>query len=396
MTCNLYPVPLIGGRTQVNQVAPNRYRFFTGFHRLQVHMINAFENNKINAHELPNERWQKAAMAFAEKSESLLWEKSSNRALCFLHSLGLNNETLRKYHIGFNPKDDWQSLEYWGFPPTVNSKGNPSKVRLPHGIVIPCFVENVCLSVQIHRYLTPEQTSKGEQLDYLVKGSVAGLFGAENIQASKPAFLADSASEAMLIDQVARDLVGAASFGRTAKDVGASDWILWRRYLLPVTRLLVPYTSEEEKIITTDSLPFYSHRIVRACLPNVPKVKTLTDLKKVGKDPRDWLIEALSKLKTVEGTTYDEFGMQLANEVSPSERTLEEDMLGESNRITEGNIAGNTMVAHDRSPTVFNEPWLVDPRMMPATPCHCCNNDEYWQRPDGGWVCSTCHPKPTI
>ena len=115
--------------------------------------MNKTSNNQMIAQALPNEKWQKAAHAFAEKSESLLWEKSGSRALHYLHSLGLNDETLRKYHIGFNPKDGWESLEYWGFPSTVNSNGNPSKVRLPHGIVMPCHVENAYLSIMIHRYL---------------------------------------------------------------------------------------------------------------------------------------------------------------------------------------------------------------------------------------------------
>ena len=30
----------------------------------------------------------------------------------------------------------------------------------------------------------------------------------------------------------------------------------------------------------------------------------------------------------------------------------------------------------------------------PTEPCAACHGDSWWQRPDGGWVCGTCHPDP--
>jgi hypothetical protein len=27
--------------------------------------------------------------------------------------------------------------------------------------------------------------------------------------------------------------------------------------------------------------------------------------------------------------------------------------------------------------------------------CHVCGNTTFWQRKDGGWLCSVCHPEPT-
>jgi len=30
----------------------------------------------------------------------------------------------------------------------------------------------------------------------------------------------------------------------------------------------------------------------------------------------------------------------------------------------------------------------------PSKPCHNCKEDKWWHRPDGGWVCSVCHPDP--
>ena len=30
----------------------------------------------------------------------------------------------------------------------------------------------------------------------------------------------------------------------------------------------------------------------------------------------------------------------------------------------------------------------------PAKSCFACGSTDFWLRPDGGWVCNRCHPKP--
>ena len=30
----------------------------------------------------------------------------------------------------------------------------------------------------------------------------------------------------------------------------------------------------------------------------------------------------------------------------------------------------------------------------PAKPCYICGSSDWWQRPDGDWLCNKCHPKP--
>lgn len=32
----------------------------------------------------------------------------------------------------------------------------------------------------------------------------------------------------------------------------------------------------------------------------------------------------------------------------------------------------------------------------PVRRCRICQTRRWWQRPDGGWVCGVCHPKPPI
>jgi hypothetical protein len=37
---------------------------------------------------------------------------------------------------------------------------------------------------------------------------------------------------------------------------------------------------------------------------------------------------------------------------------------------------------------------LTPPKEPPAYPCNSCGTSAWWQRPDGGWACGTCHPDP--
>ncbi len=30
----------------------------------------------------------------------------------------------------------------------------------------------------------------------------------------------------------------------------------------------------------------------------------------------------------------------------------------------------------------------------PTKPCYVCGSNDWWQRPDGGWLCGRCHPNP--
>ena len=188
----------------------------------------------------------------------------------------------------------------------------------------------------------------------------------------------------MLVDQLASDLVHAASFGRPAIDVGIDIWGYWASYLLPIASILVPKEREANQIVTTDALTFFSQRVHLIDLPNDPRIGTIVDMNRTGISPREWLIQELSKLPVSQDFRKDDgVGYLIENSIATDIKELSAE-----DRIEAGNQRQITIE--------LNGAWLVDPRIMPAMPCYCCDNDDYWQRPDGGWVCSTCHPKPTI
>lgn len=352
--------------------------------------------NQSNVPILLTKSWQVAGEEFANRSQACLWSKIGEPARKYLHSFGLNDEILRKYLIGYNIQDSFGSLGDWGLPISYNSNGNLSKVWLPGGIVVPCYLENEIRSVKIRRYLTLEQKSKGEQQDYVLRGSASSLFGAENLRGFQKAIFTDNEFDAMLLEQDAGDIVGAVSFGKPTKTVGLSDWAMWRHYLLPIAYILVPFTHEDEKIIIIDSLPVFSRRTYRAYLPDTPSVQVVTDLRKVGMNPREWLIQTLHTLGLLESSEDENLGVFLPKTNFDKEGSVKSVNSHISNLGDDADARGIITPVTIIRTIDLNEPRWGDSTIMPKAPCYFCRYDEYWQRPDGGWVCSTCHPNPTI
>src|SRR4030042_351922 len=74
--------------------------------------------------------WQKRAAEFAAYAERELWK--NERALFYLHAeRGLTDDTLRAFHIGYNPRDLHDEPGRWGL--------SGKDVWLANGIVIPHY-----------------------------------------------------------------------------------------------------------------------------------------------------------------------------------------------------------------------------------------------------------------
>jgi hypothetical protein len=247
-------------------------------------------------------------------------------------------------------------------------------------------------SIKVRRYLTVDQISKGEQSDYSIKGSIPGLFGIENLLIASVAVLVGDEFDAMLLDQSAGDLAGAISFSKGVLSIGLADWNPAARYLLHIPNIIVPVTQEEEELIINNSLLNYSHRIYRSYLPDLPTIKGITNFRKAGINPREWLIQAINRL----GLHTVEINDNISKPLTESHSFMELATKEKPNLSACGHSAGDIFPNQKSNTLYLNEPHIVDLTIMPKALCYCCNNDEYIQRHDGGWVCSTCHPKPDI
>lgn len=87
----------------------------------------------------PPSTWQKKAFEFVARAEKNLWEDTGAGTRTYLEGRGLSRNFIKWARLGWNPEEKFDAYAKWGLPPEPNEKGNPKKVWLPAGIVIPVF-----------------------------------------------------------------------------------------------------------------------------------------------------------------------------------------------------------------------------------------------------------------
>ena len=155
----------------------------------------------------PVDTWQHRANLFVAECVANMTPQSEG--MTYAASRGLTADTVARQKIGWNPEDRWEEREAWGLAPEVNARGNPKKVWLPAGLVIPSLRKVGLVAVKVRRAAwTPKDTMP----KYVaVAGSVPGI--ALGGAPGKPVIVVESEIDAVLVHQEARDLVGALALG---------------------------------------------------------------------------------------------------------------------------------------------------------------------------------------
>jgi len=167
---------------------------------------------------LPGEVWTQKTGRFVEWSQRMLWANQGKEAREWLHGRGFSDETIRKFRLGWNPRDWRLKRSTWGLPEEPGKYGKPKKLWLPLGLVIPKTTGDWVGRVRIRK---PE----GEPRYYLLPGSETGPL----IVPGGPAcVVVESELDAMLIHQDAGDLVTTIALGSVAlrPDRPAAETIL--------------------------------------------------------------------------------------------------------------------------------------------------------------------------
>lgn len=111
---------------------------------------------------LPSEVWQ----ARARELVAYAVRQLDTATLAYLHSRGLQSETIKVAGLGRWPLDWYQRRRAWGLPEKIIS-GRTRDLWLPAGIVIPCFRDGQIVRIRIRRF-------GGEPKYYIVPGSFTG------------------------------------------------------------------------------------------------------------------------------------------------------------------------------------------------------------------------------
>jgi len=153
----------------------------------------------------PNEIWQQRARDLITRSQSALWSAAGAAAIEWLRARGLTDATIQQARLGYNPRDCYEDRKLWGLDP-----GN--RVWLPQGITIPWSVDGELWRVNVRRLDRPENTPK-----YIgPAGWSNALYNADQLLSGRPAILVEGEFDALLLRQVAGDLVTPVATGSTS------------------------------------------------------------------------------------------------------------------------------------------------------------------------------------
>lgn len=163
--------------------------------------------------------WQQAAKRFVDYAhENLLKE---HRVINQLEQRGLTTETMKRFWLGWNPKNLFDQRERWGLVLEIKENGLLKRQWLPKGIVIPSFQDSYPTKIKIRR---SDWVSEDVLPKYVeISGSTQSLSVYGN--PSKPVIIVESELDAILIQQEAADLVCSVALGGVSKkpDVGLHE-----------------------------------------------------------------------------------------------------------------------------------------------------------------------------
>ncbi len=155
--------------------------------------------------------WQQVAKRFIDYShENLLKEPS---VINQLEQKGLTIETIKRFCLGWNPKNLFDQRERWGLGPEIKENGFPKRQQFPKGIVIPSFQNSHLNKIKIRR----SDWVSGDALPKYVEVSGCTQLPSVYGDRSKPIIIVESELDAILIQQEASDLVCSIALGGVSK-----------------------------------------------------------------------------------------------------------------------------------------------------------------------------------
>jgi DNA primase len=233
---------------------------------------------------LENEIWQTRAAVLIDQWERNLWWRPGKQARHYLYARGLNGDVLRRYHIGYNPCDAWESFPVWGLKPRLASE---KAVYLPAGITIPWIANGKVWKVNFRRF---ERHPKYIQL----RGSQTnGLFGADSLSEKPVIFLVEGEFDAILLTQLAGDLVGAGTLGSSSSRKLDERWI---SHFLRSQKIFLVGDNDRAGQDWSSALGTLSQRMQRV---NVPVGKDITEFWQNKGSVRAWVLKVLGQINKV-------------------------------------------------------------------------------------------------
>ena len=133
----------------------------------------------------PPEEWQNRIMPIAEHAAEYIFKERSSAAREYLHSRGIDDQTIKERHIGYIPpiSDTWHTQHGFAYeftnpiPKEKRRKPDREKIFVPYGITFPYIMEGQIFRLEARR-LPNQITDIVSKISQVAEGQTA-LFNAD-------------------------------------------------------------------------------------------------------------------------------------------------------------------------------------------------------------------------
>lgn len=143
-----------------------------------------------------------------------------SRALVYLRGRGLQDETIKRFHLGFNLQGRKIDGKFW----------------LDHGITIPGLIHGELWYLKVRR---PQGDPKYR---CMTGSSPAAIYNADALAGASMALFCEGEFDCMIASQEFGDILPAVTLGSSDN---MPDLATWGPYLLPLRLLMTTYDSDE-------------------------------------------------------------------------------------------------------------------------------------------------------
>ena len=214
----------------------------------------------------PGHDWQDRCVRFLCYCQDQLWQNDA--VLAYLSNRGLQPETIGAWGLGWNPRDIWDDETRYGL-------ADGKKLWLARGLVIPGWRNDALWYVKIRRPIGEDmerfglaiagQVSLPKMKYAAIRGGSLTLFGESHLSAQRrPALvIAEGELDAILLSQVAGDLVDVLTLGGASMHVSMDDLLILAAY----PRIIAAHDNDDAGAKARARLAALSERIIVAPPP---------------------------------------------------------------------------------------------------------------------------------
>ena len=229
----------------------------------------------------PGATWQAFAARLVAYAQQMLWSDEHPRALAYLRSRGLRDDTIRAAGLGYVPTSGGLHVA-----PQHLGLERDKPVWIPRGFVIPWYVDGELWRVNIRQ-------PAGEPKYQPLPGSPNCVYGIDDVQAGQPLVLVEGEINVLTIRQEAGDLVrvvglGAATHGRRLR---------WIARMVPARPVLIATDADEPDahgVAAGDAAATYWLSALPYGVRWRPVLKDPSEMHQAGLSVRGWVEAGLS------------------------------------------------------------------------------------------------------